>query len=72
MEFLNNETVATVLAAILATQGVAQVIVNATDTPKDDKIVGKVYAVIEKVAGVIAPEKVKQFPGEAEDNQEAA
>ena len=54
----------TILAAILATKVVAEVIVNATDTPDDDKFVGKVYRVIEWIAGIYTL-KAKTLPGEA-------
>ena len=54
-----------ILYALLLVHGLAAVVVNATDTPADDHIVGKAYRVLEIVAGVFGY-KVKQLPGEAE------
>lgn len=66
MDFLTQDFVVAVLVALLGTKAVAMAIVNATDTPADDRIVGKVYKVIEAVAGIVAPGRAKQFPGEVE------
>jgi hypothetical protein len=52
-----------ILAIILATQTVATLIVNLTPTPTDDLIVGKVYKVIETVAGIFT-RTAKELPGE--------
>lgn len=62
IEFVvNNAT--EILAVILSTQVVAQFIVNLTPTPADDAIVGKVYAIIEKIAGIWGV-TAKELPGE--------
>jgi len=51
-----------VLAAlIVALHGVALLVVNMTPTPKDNEILGKVYRVVEVVAGLFSA-KAKQ-PG---------
>ena len=42
----------------------AQLIVNLTPTPVDDRILGKVYRLIEILAGVVS-DRAKQLPGEA-------
>lgn len=48
-----------VIAGLLAVQGLAMQVVKRTETPMDDNIVGKVYKVVEFVAGVL-PEKYKR------------
>lgn len=53
-----------ILAVIAGTHSLALAIVNLTPTPRDDEIVGKVYKVIELVAGVVT-RKAKELPGEA-------
>jgi hypothetical protein len=58
---MNNLT--EILAVILSTQVLAQFIVNLTPTPTDDQLVGKVYAFIEKVAGIWT-NTAKEYPGE--------
>lgn len=52
-----------ILAVIVAAHALALAIVNLTPTPKDDEIVGKVYRVIEVLAGVLT-RKAKTLPGE--------
>lgn len=52
-----------VLGVIAAAHALALAIVNLTPTPKDDEIVGKVYKVIEALAGVVT-RKAKTLPGE--------
>ena len=52
-----------VLAVITASHALALAVVNLTHTPKDDEIVGKVYRVIEALAGVVT-RKAKALPGE--------
>ncbi|WP_311056504.1 hypothetical protein [Pseudomonas aeruginosa] len=52
-----------ILAVIVAAHALALAIVNLTPTPKDDEIVGKVYKVIEALAGVLT-RKAKTLPGE--------
>ncbi|MHA5540351.1 hypothetical protein ACVSNP_23530 [Pseudomonas aeruginosa] len=52
-----------VLGVIVASHALALAIVNLTPTPKDDEIVGKVYKVIEALAGVLT-RKAKTLPGE--------
>lgn len=56
----NWGTISTVILAIMVP---AQVIVNLTPTPVDDAIFGKVYRVVEILAGVVST-KAKQYPGE--------
>lgn len=51
------------LGVIVAAHALALAIVNLTPTPKDDEIVGKVYKVIEALAGVVT-RKAKTLPGE--------
>lgn len=50
----------TALQVILASHALALVIVNLTDTPKDNEWVGKIYRYIEILAGVVKASKVKQ------------
>lgn len=57
-------------AALVVLHLVATVIVNLTDTPLDDKILGKVYRLVEKLAGVVNERRVKQFPGEGDPTKE--
>jgi hypothetical protein len=54
----------TVFAILFGLHAIALVIVNATDTPADDAALGKVYRVLEMVAGLFSL-RAKQFPGEA-------
>lgn len=51
----------TVLAGLLAAHLLAVFITNLTPTPRDDRIVGKVYKVVEWVAGVL--DNAKALPG---------
>jgi hypothetical protein len=53
-----------IVAVLLAAHALAVAVVNLTPTPKDDEIVGKVYKVIEFVAGIFT-RKAKELPGEA-------
>lgn len=64
MDFLNTETLTAILLGLLGTKVAAMAIVNTTDTPVDDKIVGKVYKGLEVIAGIVAPNRAKQLPGE--------
>ncbi|EMF8795596.1 hypothetical protein V4U36_000667 [Pseudomonas aeruginosa] len=52
-----------ILAVIVAAHALALAIVNLTPTPRDDEIVGKVYKVVEALAGVVT-RKAKTLPGE--------
>lgn len=52
-------TLSTVLAGVLAAHSLAVFIVNLTPTPKDDRIVRRVYRVVEWVAGIVS-EKSKE------------
>lgn len=52
-----------ILAVIAGAHALAVAVVNLTPTPKDDEIVGKVYKVVEVVAGVVT-RKAKSLPGE--------
>ena len=54
-----------ILGGLLAAHGLAQFIVNLTDTPKDDRWVGKVYKAVELLAGVT--DRAKTLPGETKD-----
>jgi len=60
-----QENGAGIVAVLLGAHALALAIVNLTPTPKDDAIVGKVYKVIEFVAGVLS-NKAKELPGEAQ------
>lgn len=55
-----------VVGAVLALMVAAQAIVNLTPTPKDDEVFGKVYKVVEKIAGIWS-HKAKQLPGDGKD-----
>lgn len=48
------------LQIILALHSLALIIVNLTDTPKDNEMVAKVYRWVEFLAGIVKPSKVKQ------------
>ena len=50
----------TALQVLLASHALALVIVNLTDTPKDNEWVAKIYRWIEVIAGVVKASKVKQ------------
>lgn len=52
-----------VLGVIVAAHALALAIVNLTPTPKDDEFVGKVYRVVEGLAGVVT-RNAKTLPGE--------
>lgn len=54
----------TVAAGILAAHGLALFIVNLTPTPRDNEVVGKVYKVVEYVAGV-ATRRAKEKGGQS-------
>jgi hypothetical protein len=53
--FEANPVLFTVLAGLLAAHGLALFVVNLTPTPADDEALGKVYRVIEWVAGIVSP-----------------
>jgi hypothetical protein len=42
-----------IIAALIAVHAAAVAIVNLTPTPKDDEVVGKIYRVIEILAGIV-------------------
>lgn len=69
IEFITNN-LTEILAVILSTQVLAQFIVNLTPTPADDQFVGKIYAFIEKVAGIWTT-TAKEYPGERREIEEA-
>lgn len=52
--FSRYPVLSTVLAGLVAAHALALFIVNLTPTPKDDKIVRKVYKVVEWVAGIVS------------------
>jgi hypothetical protein len=52
-----------VVATLVALHALAVAVVNLTPTPKDDEILGKVYRVVEVVAGLFT-KKSKGLPGE--------
>tara|TARA_R100001143_G_C3295577_1_gene103219 strand:+ start:451 stop:666 length:216 start_codon:yes stop_codon:yes gene_type:complete len=52
-----------ILAVLFSLQKTAEIIVNFTNTPTDDKYVGKFYSILEKLAGIWGY-KAKQLPGE--------
>lgn len=62
IEFLQTHGV-TIITLLFALQKAAEVVVNTTDTPADNKYVGKFYSILEKVAGIWGY-KAKQLPGE--------
>lgn len=47
-------TLGTILAVVVAAHALALVVVNLTPTPKDDKIVSRVYKVVEWLAGIVS------------------
>jgi len=51
-----------ILTVALGVHTVAQVVCALTPTPADDNVLGKVYRVIEGLAGIVG--KAKQKPGE--------
>jgi len=52
-----------ILAVVAALHLLAVAIVNLTPTPKDDEIVGKIYKVVEVLAGLVS-NKAKDKNGE--------
>lgn len=52
-----------ITAVAAAAHVLAVAIVNLTPTPKDDEIVGKVYQVVEAIAGIFT-RTAKELPGE--------
>ena len=60
IDFVVNN-IETILLAILGTQALAQLIVNLTPTPRDDVWAGKVYRVVELVAGIVT-KRAKEGP----------
>lgn len=57
LEFVSSNWEALAAVAV-ATHGLALAIVNLTPTPKDDKVLAKVYKWVERVAGLFS-EKTK-------------
>jgi hypothetical protein len=53
----------TIMAILVGLHAVAVAIVNLTPTPTDDMILGKVYKVVEVIAGVVS-KTAKEWPGE--------
>lgn len=51
--FQKFPVLSTILAILLAAHALAVVIVNLTPTPADDAVLSKVYAWVEKVAGIV-------------------
>jgi hypothetical protein len=49
-----------IVTVLLAAHGLAIVIVNLTETPKDNDWVARIYVWIEYLAGIINKSKVKQ------------
>lgn len=58
--FLDMPWIDTALEILLALHGIALVIVNFTDTPKDNELLARLYRMIEFIAGIVRPNKVKQ------------
>lgn len=52
---MNNVTLTDLIEVILALHGAAVLIVNLTDTPKDDDLVSRFYRAIELFAGLVTP-----------------
>jgi hypothetical protein len=57
MSFTDNWS--EIVAVLGALHIIALAVVNVTPTPKDNEIYGKVYKIVEKLAGIIHP-NVKQ------------
>lgn len=51
-----------IVAVLVAVHGLALAIVNLTPTPADDEVLGKIYKVIEALAGI--SNTAKEYPGE--------
>lgn len=51
-----------VVATLVALHALAVAVVNLTPTPKDDEILGKIYRVVEVVAGLVT-KQTKELPG---------
>ncbi len=60
---MSAEGAAVVFGTLYGFHAIAVLIVNQTNTPKDDEIVGKAYIWIERLAGIWGY-KAKQLPGE--------
>ena len=60
---------AEIVAVLVALHAAAAVIVNLTPTPVDDAILGKVYKLIEFLAGVVS-KRAKDLPGETPIREE--
>ena len=60
-----------ILAVIGGVMAIASVIVNLTPTPKDDRVIGFVYKIIEALSGIVS-ETAKELPGERDDPDSAA
>lgn len=54
-----------VVATLVALHALAIAVVNLTPTPKDDEILGKVYRVVEVVAGLFTKQS-KELPDKGE------
>lgn len=61
-----------ILAVLAGLHALAIAITNLTPTPRDDKLVGEIYKVIEVMAGIFG-RRAKEWPGEkeAEDKLDA-
>lgn len=60
---MSTEGAAVIFGSLYGLHGIAVLIVNTTDTPADDAIVGKAYVWLERLAGIWGY-KAKQLPGE--------
>jgi hypothetical protein len=60
-----------IFAVLGALHLLALAIVNITPTPADNILYGRVYKVIEVLAGVLG-RRIKEFPGEAQLRRELA
>lgn len=66
--FARYPVLLTVLGGLLAAHALAVFAVNLTPTPKDDAVIGKVYKVVEWVAGIVT-RKAKEQPGTEEEEE---
>ena len=62
IETIANLDWSLILQGFVVAHLIALVVVNATPTPVDDKWLGRVYKLVETIAGVFG--KAKQLPGE--------
>lgn len=52
---MKDVSLSDLIEIILALHGAAVLIVNLTDTPKDDDLMGRFYRGVELLAGIVSP-----------------